>query len=59
METAICFRSTVKAREFEKYLKSGSGREFARRQFLADEQFAGFWLLGAFAMGAVTSEGCA
>ncbi|WP_345783017.1 GIY-YIG nuclease family protein [Coraliomargarita parva] len=31
IETAIRFSSEEKARAFEKYLKSGSGREFARR----------------------------
>ena len=31
IETAIAFKSELKARAFEKYLKSGSGREFARR----------------------------
>jgi len=33
IETAISFRSKEKARAFEAYLKSGSGREFARRHF--------------------------
>jgi putative endonuclease len=33
LETAIAFRSEAKARNFERYLKSGSGREFARRHF--------------------------
>ena len=33
IETAISFRSEQKAIEFEKYPKSGSGREFARRHF--------------------------
>jgi len=33
METAISFRDPTKAHAFEKYLKSGSGREFARRHF--------------------------
>jgi predicted GIY-YIG superfamily endonuclease len=33
IETAIAFTSEEKARAFEKYLKSGSGREFARRHF--------------------------
>ena len=33
LETAISFRSQSKARAFEHYLKSGSGREFARRHF--------------------------
>jgi putative endonuclease len=33
IETAIAFRSEAKARLFERYLKSGSGREFARRHF--------------------------
>ena len=33
LETAIAFTSESKARAFEKYLKSGSGREFARRHF--------------------------
>ena len=31
LQTAIAFGSGVKARAFERYLKSGSGREFARR----------------------------
>jgi predicted GIY-YIG superfamily endonuclease len=33
IETAIRFSSPDKAKAFEKYLKSGSGREFARRHF--------------------------
>ena len=33
IETAIAFKSESKARAFEKYLKSGSGPEFARRHF--------------------------
>jgi putative endonuclease len=33
IETAVAFRNTAKALAFECYLKSGSGREFARRQF--------------------------
>ena len=33
IETAIAFTCEGKARAFEKYLKSGSGREFARRHF--------------------------
>jgi putative endonuclease len=33
IETAIAFRSEAKARLFERYLKSGSGREFARCRF--------------------------
>jgi predicted GIY-YIG superfamily endonuclease len=33
IEIAIAFKSENKARLFEKYLKSGSGREFARRHF--------------------------
>ena len=33
METVIRFHSQQKARKFEKYLKSGSGREFARKDF--------------------------
>jgi putative endonuclease len=33
VETAIAFRSGEKAMAFERYLKSGSGREFARRHF--------------------------
>jgi putative endonuclease len=33
IETAIAFKSKTKARAFEKYLKSRSGREFARRHF--------------------------
>ena len=31
IEIAIAFRSKAKARAFEKYLKTGSGREFSRR----------------------------
>ncbi len=33
IETALAFRSQAKARRFERYLKTGSGREFARRHF--------------------------
>ena len=33
LETVIAFRSEMKAHAFERYLKSGSGREFARRHF--------------------------
>jgi putative endonuclease len=33
IEVCVAFRDTDKAREFEKYLKSGSGREFSRRHF--------------------------
>jgi predicted GIY-YIG superfamily endonuclease len=33
IETTIAFRSKIKAAAFERYLKSGSGREFARRHF--------------------------
>jgi putative endonuclease len=33
IEIAVEFRSEVNARRFERYLKSGSGREFARRHF--------------------------
>jgi len=33
LETAIAFSSEAKAHAFERYLKSGSGREFARRHF--------------------------
>ncbi|HEY4257166.1 MAG TPA: GIY-YIG nuclease family protein [Candidatus Udaeobacter sp.] len=33
IETAITFKFQSKARAFEKYLKSGAGREFARRHF--------------------------
>ncbi len=33
VETAIAFRRKTKAIAFERYLKSGSGREFARRHF--------------------------
>ncbi len=33
VETVIAFTSETKARAFEKYLKTGSGREFARRHF--------------------------
>jgi len=32
-ETTVAFRDKSKAVAFEKYLKSGSGREFARRHF--------------------------
>ena len=32
-ETTVAFRDKSKAAAFEKYLKSGSGREFARRHF--------------------------
>jgi predicted GIY-YIG superfamily endonuclease len=31
IETAVAFRSEEKAQAFEKYLKSDSGRQFARR----------------------------
>ena len=31
--TAVAFRDKKKAAAFERYLKSGSGREFARRHF--------------------------
>jgi putative endonuclease len=33
VETVVRFSSKTKARAFESYLKSGSGREFARRHF--------------------------
>jgi len=33
IQTAGAFRSETKARRFERYLKTGSGREFARRHF--------------------------
>ena len=33
IEVAVAFRSEAKARRFERYLKTGSGREFARRHF--------------------------
>ena len=33
IETVIRFHSKEKARAFETYLKSGSGREFSRRHF--------------------------
>ena len=33
IETAIAFQDREKAAAFETYLKSGSGREFARRHF--------------------------
>jgi putative endonuclease len=33
IQTAVAFKSQSKARAFEKYLKGGSGREFARRHF--------------------------
>lgn len=31
VETSIAFRDKMKAAAFERYLKSGSGREFSRR----------------------------
>jgi predicted GIY-YIG superfamily endonuclease len=33
IDTAIAFSDKAKATAFERYLKSGSGREFARRHF--------------------------
>jgi len=33
IETAIAFSSKKKARSFERYLKTESGREFSRRHF--------------------------
>ena len=33
IQTAIAFDSKAKATSFEDYLKSGSGREFAKRHF--------------------------
>jgi predicted GIY-YIG superfamily endonuclease len=33
VQTAIAFNKKGKARSFERYLKTGSGREFARRHF--------------------------
>ena len=33
IETAISFRSREKAAAFERYLKTGSGRAFAKRHF--------------------------
>lgn len=33
IESAVAFRDKEKAAAFEKYLKSGSGREFSRRHF--------------------------
>ena len=33
MEKAVAFRSEAKARSFERYLKTRSGREFVRRHF--------------------------
>jgi len=33
VETAVAFRSRAKALSFERYLKSHSGRAFARRHF--------------------------
>ena len=33
IENAVAFRHATKASAFERYLKSGSGREFARRHF--------------------------
>jgi predicted GIY-YIG superfamily endonuclease len=33
IENAVAFRDETKATAFERYLKSGSDREFARRHF--------------------------
>jgi putative endonuclease len=33
LELAVAFRDREKAAAFERYLKTGSGREFARRHF--------------------------
>ena len=33
IEVAVAFRSELKARAFERYLKTGSGREFSRHHF--------------------------
>ncbi len=33
VETCVAFRDAPKALAFERYLKTGSGREFARRHF--------------------------
>lgn len=33
LETCIAFRSKIKAEKFEVYLKSGSGRAFAKKHF--------------------------
>lgn len=33
IETAVSFRSREKAHAFERYLKTGSGRAFAKRHF--------------------------
>jgi putative endonuclease len=33
IEVAVAFRTESKARAFERYLTTGSGREFARRHF--------------------------
>jgi hypothetical protein len=33
IETAIFFRNEAKAHDFERYLKSGSGRAFSKRRF--------------------------
>lgn len=33
LQTAVAFRDRSKAAAFERYLKTGSGREFARRHF--------------------------
>lgn len=41
IETAISFRSESKAMAFEKYLKSGSDREFARPALLGGPRFQG------------------
>ena len=40
METYIAFSDKEKAMAFERYLKTGSGREFSRRLFFYLNQFA-------------------
>jgi predicted GIY-YIG superfamily endonuclease len=40
IEVAIAFRSREMAAAFERYMKTGSGREFARRHFQAAHSLA-------------------
>jgi predicted GIY-YIG superfamily endonuclease len=43
IQTAIAFDSEAKARAFEKYVKTGSGGEFARRHFGFPKAFGAAW----------------
>jgi putative endonuclease len=36
IESFVCFRSTKLAKDFELYLKTGSGKTFLRRRLMAD-----------------------